>query len=321
MVRKAALLLLPLLASACVSCGSRPFAEGGSRDLTVVTSLPPDAPEVLLLRAVLERPAIRIEDETAYAVRMATPSDARVYRARTVLFLGYGRTQVPGPLLPLERMRAGGSPFAFATDVWLRGQAVGLLWADSREKLLPLIQEHQNRIFTELDRATFATVRSRLLTLPRDSRAEERLRRTLGFGLRVPRGYDLKIDPRSHAALLLDPGPPARLLRIAPERDRDPGRPQDLTRMRAALARTFRPHERTLEQVDPILTPGELQGARRQIHGRWEDSDVSAAGPFRFYEVARGEKRYYVDLAVFAPGRPKLPYLRELQAIAETLSE
>src|SRR5204863_410333 len=83
---------------ACVSCGSRPFAEGGSRDLTVVTSLPPDAPEVLLLRAVLERPAIRIEDETAYAVRMATPSDARVYRARTVLFLGYGRTQVPGPL-------------------------------------------------------------------------------------------------------------------------------------------------------------------------------------------------------------------------------
>ena len=155
----------------------------------------------------------------------------------------------------------------------------------------------------------------------RDSRAEERLRRTLGFGLRVPRGYDLKIDPRSHAALLLDPGPPARLLRIAPERDRDPGRPQDLTRIRAALARTFRPHERTLEQVDPILTPGELQGARRQIHGRWEDSDVSAAGPFRFYEVARGEKRYYVDLAVFAPGRPKLPYLRELQAIAETLSE
>ena len=198
---------------------------------------------------------------------------------------------------------------------------MGLLWADSREKLLPLIQEHQNRIFTELDRATFATVRSRLLTLPRDSRAEERLRRTLGFGLRVPRGYDLKIDPRSHAALLLDPGPPARLLRIAPERDRDPGRPQDLTRIRAALARTFRPHERTLEQVDPILTPGELQGARRQIHGRWEDSDVSAAGPFRFYEVARGEKRYYVDLAVFAPGRPKLPYLRELQAIAETLSE
>src|SRR2546427_591543 len=194
-------------------------------------------------------------------------------------------------LLPLSR-RGGGGVFrsASAGGVWLGGRGVGFLGANSRGRFPLLPQEPKTRLYSELDRATFATVRSRLLALPRDSRAEERLRKTLGFGLRVPRGYDLKIDPRSQAALLLDPGPPARLLRIAPERDRDPGRPQDLTRMRAALARTFRPHERTLEQVDPILTPGELQGARRQIHGRWEDSDVSAAGPFRFYEVARGEK-------------------------------
>jgi len=321
MVRKATRLLLPLCAIACMSCGGRPFAEGGSRDLTLVTSLPPDAPEVLLLRAVLERPAIRIEDETAYTVRMASPSDARVYRARTVLFLGHGALRdLPEPLRPLSRLRGGdGFPFAFATDVWLRGQAVGLLWAESRARLLPLIQEHQNRLYSELDRATFATVRSRLLALPHDSRAEERLRRVLGFGMRVPRGYELRIDPGSQAALLLDPGPPARLLRVAPVRGEVRG--QDLTRTRAALARAFRPHERTLQETDPTLTPGELRGARRQIHGRWEDSDVSAAGPFRFYEVARGEKRYYVDLAVFAPGRPKLPYLRELQAIAETLSE
>jgi len=320
MVRTAARLLLPLCAIACVSCGGRPFAEGGSRDLTLVTSLPPDAPEVLLLRAVLERPAIRIENETAYTVRIAAPADARVYRARTVLFLGHGAPEsIPKPLLPLSRLQGGGFPFAFATDVWLRGQAVGLLWAGSRARLLPLIQEHQNRLYSELDRATFATVRSRLLALPRDSRAEERLRKALGAGMRVPRGYELRIDPRSGAALLLDPGPPARLLRIAPARG--DVRAQDFVQTRAALARAFRPHERTLQQTDPILTPGELRGARRQIHGRWEDSDVSAAGPFRFYEVARGEKRYYVDLAVFAPGRPKLPYLRELQAIAETLSE
>ncbi len=65
MTRTAATLLLALLLIACASCGGRPFAEGGSRDLTVVTSLPADAPEILFLRAVLERPAIRIEDEVA----------------------------------------------------------------------------------------------------------------------------------------------------------------------------------------------------------------------------------------------------------------
>ena len=68
-----------------------------------------------------------------------------------------------------------------------------------------------------------------------------------------------------------------------------------------------------------VLTPNELKGSTRQVNGRWEDEQVTAAGPFRAYEVHRGTRRYLVDLAVFAPGRPKLPYLRELMAIAETL--
>ena len=66
-------------------------------------------------------------------------------------------------------------------------------------------------------------------------------------------------------------------------------------------------------------TPDVMAGATRQSHGRWEDGAVSAAGPYRYYEVTRGTTRFQVDLAVFAPGRPKLPYLRELHAIAETI--
>jgi uncharacterized protein DUF4837 len=320
MTRSAATALLPLLLLACAACGGRPFAEGGSRDVTLVTSLPADAPEVLFLRAVLERPAISIEDETAYAVHVAPAEDARGYRARNVLFLGYGPPpSIPGTLEPLERLRAGTKlPFVFASDIWLRGQAAGMFWASSRESLLLLLSHYQNRLFLELDRAAFATVRARLLALPRDSEAEQRLKRLLGFSLRVPRGYELRVDPRTRAALLFDPGPPARLLTIAPE---GAGRSDpDLKEVREALARTFRPHERTLDRTDPVLTAAEMTGAVRQIHGRWEDSEVSAAGPYRFYDVSREGRRYYVDLAVFAPGRPKLPYLRELQAIAETIS-
>jgi hypothetical protein len=320
MVRRLAGVFLLPLAITCATCGGRPFAEGGSRELSVVTSLPADSPEVLLLRAVLERPAIRIEDEAAYNVRLAAADDARVYRARTVLFFGYGSQDlVPKPLEPLNRLRAGArEPFVFAPDVWLRGQAAGIFWTEKREELLPLLTEYQNRLFLELDRATFATVRARLLALPRDSRAERRLRSLLGFSLRVPRGYELRIDPKTRAVLLLEQGPPTRLLRIVPEGGAIPA--GDLKRARASLAQIFRPNERTLDRIDPTLSSTGIAGAGRQIHGRWEDSRVSAAGPYRFYEVTREGKRFYVDLAVFAPGRPKLPYLRELQAIAETLS-
>jgi hypothetical protein len=96
--------------------------------------------------------------------------------------------------------------------------------------------------------------------------------------------------------------------------------PVDLRAAREELARIFRPDERTLDVSEPLLSPDVMAGAIRQAHGRWEDGAVSAAGPYRYYEVTRGTMRVQVDLSVFAPGRPKLPYLRELQAIAETIA-
>src|SRR2546425_9759872 len=92
-----------LLAIAAAGCGGRPFAEGGSRELTIVTVLPADSPEVLLLRAVVERLAIRIEDEAAYDVHLAAMDDPGVYRARTVLFVGFGpMKRIPRELEPLK---------------------------------------------------------------------------------------------------------------------------------------------------------------------------------------------------------------------------
>jgi hypothetical protein len=328
--------LLAVLFLATTSCGGRPFAEGSSRDLTIVTSLPGDAPEILLLRAIVERTAIRIDDESAYAVRLTSPDDAAAYRSRNVLVIGYGgREDVPRParrLYDLWRAGAGiGSaartvargagaerpPFAFTLDLWLRGQSAGIIWTESREEWTAAVAGDQNRIFQALDRSTFASVRERVLSLPRDGRREREIERALGFSMRVPRGMRVLLDRERRAVLLLEEGPPARLLRVrvasgAP----DP----DARRARESLARVFRPDERTLDIAEPLLSPDVMAGATRQLHGRWEDGAVSAAGPYRYYEIARGTMHLQVDLAVFAPGRPKLPYLRELHAIAETIA-
>jgi hypothetical protein len=202
--------------------------------------------------------------------------------------------------------------------MWLRGQAAGLVWAATREELWSALQRDQNGLFRALDRAVYGTVRSRVLSLPRDGEAEAHLRAVLGLSLRVPRGYTLRIDRGLRAACLVDEGPPARLLRIAPTGDAGKA---DLRAARDRLARAFRPGEHTLAIEEPMLDPGGMAGGVRRLYGRWEDSQVSAAGPYRFYDAVRGGRRYHIDLAVFAPGRPKLPYLRELQVIAETLGE
>jgi hypothetical protein len=298
-------------------CG-RPFAEGGSGEITVIAEWPSDGPEALLLRAILEREAVRIESEPAYSLRFATPRDARAYRARNVLVIGAGSLRrLPPPARRLGALlRPGGDPFVFTTDLWLRGQSAGLVWTDSRSDWISAVAAAQNRLFHALDRATFATVRSRVLSLPHDDRAEDRLAESLGVRLRVPRGYRLTIHPGARAALLLEEGPPARLFRLEVM---GPDSGGDLRLARSSLARLFRPNERTLELSEPVLSPKELRGSTRQLYGRWEDEAVIAAGPFRAYEVRRGARRFLVDLAVFAPGRPKLPYLRELMAIAETL--
>lgn len=315
--RVAAAALLVAGAALASGCG-RPFAEGGSRELTVITDWPADAPEILLLRAIVEREAIRIENESAYVVTLASARDARAYRARNVLLVGAGPPdRVPPPCRRLARLLAAGrDPFAVTTDVWLRGQTAGIVWTRDRADWIAAVSAVQNRLFHALDRATYATVRSRLEALPRNPDAERRLARVLGVRLAVPRGYTLRIDPGAKAALLIDEGPPARLLRFSTV---SPDTAADLRRARATLARRFRPNERTLPVEDPELVPAELTGEVAQWNGRWEDEAVTAAGPFRAYVVSRHGRRFLVDLAVFAPGRPKLPYLRELMAIAETL--
>jgi hypothetical protein len=317
----AVLAALCALIGAGPGCGGRPFAEGGSREITLLTHLAPDAPELLLLRAILEREAIRIEDEKSYVVRLAPLDSARAYRARTIVCIGAGsEADVPKPFrefIPL--LKKSGLAYGFIPDVWLRGQAVGLIWAPSRTELLGALQREQNPLFHALDRAVYGTVRSRVLSLPRDEEAETHLREVLGLSLRVPRGYSLRIDRTLGAACLFDEGPPARLLRIQAVASPAAADPARLLEARERLARAFRPGERTLAIAEPMLELNEMSGSVAARYGRWEDSEVSAAGPYRFFVVARSGRRFYVDLAVFAPGRPKLPYLRELQAIAETL--
>jgi len=326
MVRRLFAVLL-LLAT---SCGGRPFAEGSSRELTIVTTLPQNAPEILLLRAIVERTAIRIDDEAAYTVRFASPDDAGAYRARHLLLVGFGGEEaVPTPFRNVHALWRSGrrapdaassptrEPFVFMPDPWLRGQTAGIVWTETRDEWIPAVAAAQNRLFHALDRATFAGVRTRLKALPRDGSAEREITDALGITIRVPFGVRVLLDRERGAAMLLEEGPPARLLRV---RVLSGAPPQDAHAARDELARLFRPDERTLDLEEPLLSPDVMVGATRQVHGRWEDGAVSAAGPYRYYEVTRGAIRLQVDLAVFAPGRPKLPYLRELHAIAETIA-
>lgn len=316
---RAALAALGAALLAVAGCGARPFAEGSSRELVVLTSLPPDSPELLMLRAVVEREALRIDHEPSFVVRLARPTDAAAYRSTLVLAVGYGPFDgIPKPCAKLRALlERGDRPYAFIPDLWLRGQASGIFWARTRDEWISAMARAQNPFYLALDRATFGAVRERVLALPRDERAERILAEALDFKIRVPRGYTVQVLAKARAALVVDEGPPARLLRI----QRAPGAEGDIGQARAALARLFRPHEVTLPLADPMLVPDEMAGARSRLYGRWEDSDVSAGGPFRFYRVARGASEFQVDLAVFAPGRPKLPYLRELQVLAETVEE
>ncbi|HEU4725700.1 MAG TPA: hypothetical protein VFU59_10450, partial [Candidatus Eisenbacteria bacterium] len=163
--RFALFLVLLVTSAAFVSCGGRPFADGSSRELTVVTTLPPDAPEIVLLRAVVERTAIRIDDEKAYVLQVVSPEDPRGYRARNVVVVGYGpASAVPKPARRLHEALTEGKSravYQFTPDLWLRGQAAGIIWTETREAWVPAVAAEQNRLFQALDRATFAGVRER----------------------------------------------------------------------------------------------------------------------------------------------------------------
>ncbi len=72
--------------------------------------------------------------------------------------------------------------------------------------------------------------------------------------------------------------------------------------------------------VKPISEPATFAGSyARKIRGLWKANTSSlGGGPFTAISFVKGDRQYYLEGFVYAPGKPKREFIRELEAIMRT---
>ena len=273
--------------------------------------------------ATLEQRAYTSRPERIFKVTFVAADDT-VWRSlrkwHEVLVLGTRDDPITDDLVSSD---VAPPAIAHTTDVWARGQAVTALLlpednqADAVRELLP-------ELYSELRARYDVWVIERMYTTGVNDSLGQALGE-YGFTLQIPRVY---IHNRQDSLFRF--GNPYRqgdtdLLRsmlLTWLDGTEPVTPEALAAWREMIGTTY------YEPAQDILEDGirydsiEVGGLKAlEFRGVWQDrAEFPAAGPFVTRAIAcpSQDRTYYIDAWLFAPGKDKYPYLRQIEILLDT---
>jgi hypothetical protein len=203
------------------------------------------------------------------------------------------------------------------------GQVTLILTAADGQELQDVLDARGDEIRDILEASCRERLRRGLLTNPNEELMTD-LQRRFGFYVGIPSGlYKLFSDDGRPPGVELLRQPPARVLGVYwVDREQPPTiyDRDELFDIRSNYVWKRYDHDKMdRDKVDyRYMKLGEYDSVR--MAGYWYNDDAVAGGYFETYFVhdPDNELLWAVDLVVYAPGRPKHPLVRELEALAET---
>ncbi|UCH84567.1 MAG: DUF4837 family protein [Candidatus Latescibacterota bacterium] len=222
----------------------------------------------------------------------------------------------------VEQVKAGRANIFRRENLPGPGQLTVIVTAGSSSKLAELIDERGDEVAETIEESCRNRLRHYLLK-HENKNLTKRLRETYGFTLRVPILYELLSEKSQPPGIELLREGPARLLGVFWLDWKDTPTLADSTALYDARAsyvwerydgdvmdstRVAFTHDRLAEY--PVI----------KMEGYWSNTNALAGGFYKTFFVFEERERllWVIDILVFAPGLPKHPHFRELQALAET---
>ena len=151
---------------------------------------------------------------------------------------------------------------------------------------------------------------------------EEKLMGKYGWRVRVQHDYFLAFEDPKENFVFLRRRFPERWLFVYWVDTEDPSflTPEWCLKKRNEIGEKFYGEDRVVRGYTKVER-GEFLGRKAFIvQGLWENEKEVAGGPYKaycFYDSTT-KRVYMIDIAVFAPGQRKMPFLRQLEVIAHT---
>jgi hypothetical protein len=223
----------------------------------------------------------------------------------------------------LSRGRREGIGIFLLHDAYARRQVVVLLVASSPARLDSLLAATGQTLRGDLERSVLERDRDELVRGGPEHPGAAAHGASFGFEIRAPAAYGAASpNPAWRDALELVRESPTRILTVYWIDDVDAARavsPQYLLGLQRDVM--WRLHGDTLVEERARFAPGRLGDAPSLcLRGMWQNAPDVAGGPLvtHFVYDARRRRLYGVQALLFAPGREKRPFLRELRVLAET---
>ena len=319
-----------------LSCGNKPQSIWQEPMIAVISEQNDWDQLEPVLEQVYEKVIRTPQTETVYVLKHAPDSLFDYYSKQRYLILT-GTLQSRGPVGDLiQRITADpgirqsieqGKNFVFTRrDEWAYDQTMIILIGSHIESLKQKIEDHQAFLYDLMDSEVKQSMQKEVLKNRINKELTDELLDKYQFNMQMQKDYFLAQDFPDKNFLWMHRRFPDRWIFVRWIDDGDPDLIDKawVVEERNRIGKTF--YTDYQEQV--VQNPrylhqenGEFLGRQAIItQGLWERIDDTAGGPFRnytFYDSGT-ERIYMIDVAVFAPGKEKLPYLRRVDIIAET---
>lgn len=323
--------LLALLLGS-VSCGERSLmmAVGSTGELGLVTAFETADRRVASLDSLLEAPVAFVRNEKRFTAHVVEPSLLRGNRTwKCLAFLV--DVNNPGPLArPLrnllsdaDRADLGREPHGWRVvqAVWARGQTVLVVHSADPAGFPAWLHEHGREILEAYEAGIISSLRDAVLAIGERTDMGDYLERNYGFTLRIPKDYQTGEDAEGRVVrcsrVIQDEIPRFVFVHWMPA-SAAPDTEMELLALRDSLGLAYYDGDR-VELDRSFARPGTFQGRPAiLLEGIYQNEKHLYGGPFRSFAFTRGERFYFIDVSVYNPPGDKLPYLREVLAIAHT---
>jgi hypothetical protein len=326
---------VPALVSAILAitaCGcSKPLtlAVGPAGDISIITDLPEDSPEVRALVDGLEVEIVIIRPEVAFNVEVSDFKGFDIRRNwRNLVLLGSldegsrASDAIEGLLGESDRaeLERGQRNLFLIRDRWAIGQLIAVIATPDRGSLLEAVRGDTRTLYNAFERATVENTYRILLKKDLQRDTARYLKRTYGWSILVPEAFEVSEDAENRIVLFRAEDPARMILVHWIDGYHKPLTPEDCLDLRAKLAWNVYDEDVIAPDMTETEETSFLGRPAIKIVGVWQNEKHINGGPFRTYCFLDGGRLYLVDLLVYAPGMDKIPFLRELEAICRTFS-
>ena len=282
------------------------------------------------LSSALEKEIFTPTKELVFQLQRVSWENFHLYRyRRSLLILGPSGAEgeisrLIGELLTEEgkrAVRAGEAHIFGKEDAWAEGQLLLVITASEGTPLNPIVESQKGSIYRFFDAGRTERIRKTIYGQGYQQEIARELEESYGWSLHLPLGYKTAEEDAKGNFISFIRHYPDRIIFVhwddSKNRKIDPA--LFLSRRNYFGDKYFEGDE-----IDPERTKTEwveFQGRETlRIKGIWRNDEKVMGGPFQsycFYDEEQG-RFYLLDFHVFAPGKRKLPTLKELDLICQT---